>query len=280
MITASVVLFHTPQNLIDTIIRSYRPSAERLLFFVDNTPGMEKSERFMPVAEYSPYIYIYRTGRNTGYGCAHNIAIRESIRLHSEFHIVLNPDLSFDPSVIDSLASYAREHTDVVYMLPEVVDQNGEVQHLCKLLPTPSDLIFRRFFPFLPGAAEKNNRYVLLDSGYDHIMNPPCLSGCFMFMRVSTLANYNLFFDERFFMYCEDFDLMRRLHRVGRTIYYPYVRITHAHERSSYHSFKMMCHHIASAVRYFNKYGWWKDEERDMMNSLVEGMQSLRRTAP
>ena len=171
--------------------------------------------------------------------------------------------------MIDALSSYAREHTDVVYMLPEVVDQNGKVQHLCKLLPTPSDLIFRRFFPFLPGAAEKNNRYVLLDSGYDHIMNPPCLSGCFMFMRVSTLEKYNLFFDERFFMYCEDFDLMRRLHRVGKTIYYPYVQITHAHERSSYHSFKMMCHHISSAVKYFNKYGWFKDKERDKMNSGV-----------
>lgn len=28
-----------------------------------------------------------------------------------------------------------------------VLYSGGEVQHLCKLLPTPTDLIFRRFIP-------------------------------------------------------------------------------------------------------------------------------------
>lgn len=266
MITASVVLFNTSPELIQTITKSYQPSAERLLFFVDNSPAHDKNEHFV---NYSDNIFIYHTGRNLGYGSAHNIAIHEAIRIHSEFHIVLNPDLSFNPQIIDSLVDYAKEHPDVVYMLPKVVDPHGEVQHLCKLLPTPSDLIFRRFFPWMPGATAKNDRYVLLDSGYDHIMNPPCLSGCFMFLRVSVIKKYELFFDEHFFMYCEDFDLMRRLHRIGKTIYYPYVQITHMHERSSYHSLKMMCHHIASAIKYFNKYGWWKDAERDRENSKI-----------
>ena len=38
----------------------------------------------------------------------------------------------------------------------------------------------------------KNDRYILLNSGYDHIMNVPCLSGCFMFMRTAALAKYDL----------------------------------------------------------------------------------------
>lgn len=264
MITASVVLFHTSQELIDTVTESFSPSENRRLFLVDNSPECPRDTDF---TEVSPDVFIYHTGANLGYGSAHNIVIKKAIALGSEFHVVLNPDLSFDPSVIDELADYARKHPEVVYMLPEVVNEHGQVQHLCKLLPTPADLIFRRFFSFLPSASEKNDRYILLATGYDHIMNVPCLSGCFMFMRTETLAKYDLIFDERFFMYCEDFDLMRRLHRVGQTIYYPYAQITHHHERSSYHSMKMLMHHIASAVKYFNKYGWWHDQEREHVNS-------------
>ena len=293
MITASVVLYKTPQEQIDTIIRSFKPSEDRRLIFVDNSG--ENAENFLAgqqvfdepqfaanknggtsdgnrqasynTSKVGNAIDYISTGKNLGYGSAHNIAIKKAIELGSEFHVVLNPDLSFEPSVIDELAYYARVHEDVVYMLPEVVNEAGEIQHLCKLLPTPSDLIFRRFLSFLPSASAKNDRYILLNSGYDHIMNVPCLSGCFMFMRTAALAKYDLLFDERFFMYCEDFDLMRRLHRIGKTIYYPLVQITHHHERSSYHSLKMLCHHTASAIRYFNKYGWWHDPERDRVNA-------------
>ncbi|MGN0242071.1 MAG: hypothetical protein ACI4CS_10325 [Candidatus Weimeria sp.] len=277
MITASVVLYKTPREQIDTIIRSFQPSEDRRLVFVDNSgengdffTGQQAGHMTSECENASDYIEYFSTGRNLGYGSAHNIAIKRAIELDSEFHVVLNPDLSFEPSVIDELADYARAHEDVVYMLPEVVNEAGEVQHLCKLLPTPSDLIFRRFLSFLPSAAAKNDSYVLLNSGYDHIMNVPCLSGCFMFMRTAALAKYNLLFDERFFMYCEDFDLMRRLHRIGKTIYYPLVRITHHHERGSYHSLKMLCHHTASAIRYFNKYGWWHDPERNRVNAETE----------
>lgn len=266
MITASVVLFHTPQSQIDEIIRSFSPSDERKLFFIDNSPELPADACFNEVRK---NVFLYRMGKNAGYGTAHNVAIREAIRTGSDFHVVLNPDLSFDPSVIDALSAYAGSHPDVVYMLPEVLNRDGVVQHLCKLLPTPSDLIFRRFFSFLPGAKSKNDRYVLLDSGYDHIINPPCLSGCFMFLRVSALKKNGLLFDERFFMYCEDFDFMRRLHRYGRTIYYPYVSIVHDHSQESYHSFRMLRHHIASAIRYFNKYGWFYDPERKKENARI-----------
>jgi GT2 family glycosyltransferase len=59
-----------------------------------------------------------------------------------------------------------------------------------------------------------------------------------MFLRVKTLKEKNILFDERFFMYFEDFDIIRRLHRVGKTIYYPEVTIIHNHNKASYKSKK------------------------------------------
>ncbi len=265
MISASIVLYNTEYELLAKVIKSYNPGVDRELFIVDNSKEkcvyLEKIEN-----RYVHYIFV---GKNVGYGSAHNIGIKKAIEIDSEYHIVLNPDLYFEPEVIDELAAYANNHQDVVYMMPKVVYPNGEIQYLCKLLPTPMDLIIRRFLPDTKLKSKLDDRYVLKYTGYDKIMNPPCLSGCFMFMRTKTLREHNLFFDERFFMYCEDFDLMRRLHRVGKTIYYPSVQIVHDHKRDSYKNMKMLLVHIQSAAKYFCKYGWFIDKERKETNQKV-----------
>lgn len=263
MITASIVLYNTKKELLDRVITSYKPDDSRHLFLIDNSPQKSSFDYD------NPYIEYEFVGRNIGYGSAHNIAIKKSIQLGAKYHIVLNPDLVFESQVIDELVKYADAHKDVVYMLPKVIYPDGEIQYLCKLLPTPMDLIFRRFLPNQGIFKKMNDRYILKDSGYDKIMNPPCLSGCFMFMRTKTLEEYELYFDERFFMYCEDFDLMRRLHRVGKTIFYPEVTIIHDHARGSYKNNKLLVEHVRSACKYFNKYGWFWDKERRVENGKV-----------
>lgn len=263
MITASIVLYNTDIRLLKRVIESYSPETERRLYLIDNSSN--KCTSIYDDNEYIDYIYV---GKNIGYGSGHNIGIQKAIKEKSKYHIVLNPDLVFESSVIDELEKYADSNEDVVYMLPKVIYPNGELQYLCKLLPTPFDLIFRRFLPNKGIIKKINDRYILKDSGYDKIMNPPCLSGCFMFMRTKTLEENELYFDERFFMYCEDFDLMRRLHRVGKTIFYPCVTIIHDHARASYKNKKLLFDHIKSACKYFNKYGWIFDKERRIENKI------------
>lgn len=265
MISASIVLFKTSKKDIDTVIASYRPGTERKLYIIDNSPYVTEYCKCM---ESEDIIYVWNE-RNMGYGFAHNIGIRKAIDIGAKYHIVLNPDIQFEPEVLDELAEYMEGHEDTVYILPKVVYPDGELQYLCKLLPTPLDLFFRRFLPPIRPIKKMNDRYILKDSGYSRIMNPPCLSGCFMFMRVSTIKSHNLKFDEQFFMYCEDFDFIRRLHRIGKTIYYPEVSIVHAHVRESYRNAKMLGVHIVSACRYFNKYGWFWDKERHEMNKKI-----------
>jgi GT2 family glycosyltransferase len=86
---------------------------------------------------------------------------------------------------------------------------------------------------------------------------------------MSVIKEHRLFFDERFFMYCEDIDFIRRLHRIGKTLYLPDVSIIHNHAKASYKSKKMLWEHVKSAVRYFNKWGWFFDAERKRMNNQV-----------
>jgi len=274
MITASIVLYHPDEAELKRAVESWAPSQDRLLYLLDNSEeGTDLS--FLPE---NPYIEYIPNGKNLGYGTANNIALQKAFALNSEYHVILNPDVYFKPEDIDTLKAYMDSHPGTAYLLPKVIYPDGRLQYLCKLLPKPSDLIFRRF---LPSSLTKksNDRYELRMSGYDHVFNPPCLSGCFMFLRTSFLKEQNLLFDERFFMYCEDFDLMRRIHRTARTEFYPDVTIVHDHQRGSYKNLKLLFTHIHSAVKYFNKYGWFFDEERKEMNQkILQELEEYNRT--
>ena len=268
MISASVVLYKTPKSQIDSLFASVLQSCVDKLFVIDNSPENSDID-FESISQKITYI----KNDNIGYGGSHNIALKRAVELGAKYHIVLNPDISFEPAVLKKLSSFMDENPEAVYVLPKVIYPNGELQYLCKILPTPSDLIFRRFIPsvgFLKSWKDKKDaRYCLKDSGYNKIMNPPSLSGCFMFLRVSAIKEHNLFFDDRFFMYFEDFDLIRRLHKVGKTLFYPEVTIVHDHAKESYKNPKMLKEHVKSALKYFNKWGWIFDKERKLWNKEI-----------
>lgn len=268
ILTASIVLYKTPKSQIESILKSvFDSKIVKTIFVIDNSPNdkwriLEKRSN-----ENTEVRYIHN--ENLGYGASHNLAMSEVIEAGSEYHIVLNPDIYFENDVLSKLVEFMEENKDCSYVLPKVIYPNGELQYLCKLLPTPSDLIFRRFMPKTKFFTKINDRYELKMSGYDKVMNPPCLSGCFMFLRLETLQKNNIFFDDGYFMYCEDFDLMRRLHAVSKTLYFPAVSIVHNHAKESYKSRNMLIAHIKSAFRYFNKWGWFFDRERRLWNKQI-----------
>jgi GT2 family glycosyltransferase len=99
------------------------------------------------------------------------------------------------------------------------------------------------------------------DADYNKQMDVPFLSGSFMFMRASILAEVKGF-DERFFLYCEDLDLCRRIGEISRTVYFPGAKIYHGYQKASYLNTKLMLIHSFSAIKYFNKWGWIFDKKR------------------
>ena len=146
MITASVVVFHSSYSQIDTLLKSIeKTNSIDKLYIIDNAPNEENNIYFRKCCINSIIEYIPHD--NTGYGSSHNIAIKKSIELGADYHVVLNPDISFDSNVFSALEAYMNENLDVGYILPRVEYPNAELQYLCKLLPTPFELIFRRFLP-------------------------------------------------------------------------------------------------------------------------------------
>ncbi|GHT70784.1 glycosyl transferase family 2 [Spirochaetia bacterium] len=263
-ISASIVLFNTDYNQLLDVINSYCPSEKRSLFIIDNSKIQNADYSFS-----NHNIRYYFLGKNIGFGAAHNLAIKMAINEGSKYHLVLNPDLVFDSNIIDKINDYMDKNENVVELMPRIVNACNETQYLCKLLPTPFDLILRRFMPMIPFFKKINDRYILKNCNYNEVLNVPSLSGCFMFLRLNVIKNNELYFDESFFLYCEDLDLVRRLYRLGETVYYPEVSVVHIHARESYKTTKMFLRHIYSAIKYFNKWGWFCDKERSIINRDV-----------
>jgi len=150
--------------------------------------------------------------------------------------------------------------------MPQIRYPDGSLQRLCKLLPTPSDLLVRRFLPIRSLQERLNSRYELHSLPQDRASEVPTLSGCFLAMRSADLLAIDGF-DERFFMYMEDVDLVRRLSRRGAVRYRPDIHVVHEYAKGSYRSRKLLGYHLKSAILYFNKWGWFIDSYRRRINA-------------
>lgn len=261
MITASVVTFHTRHDELQRLIDCAMQSPVECLYVIDNS----SNDELRGFVSGNPRIkYIHSLNR--GYGAGHNIAIRKSVESNADYHVVLNPDVYWQGDVIGELCRFMDGRTTCGLVMPQILYPSGEVQHLCKLLPTPMDLFGRRFIPIRSYQRRHDYHYELQWTGYDKTMEVPSLSGCFMFMRCDVLKRVGGF-DERFFMYAEDLDLCRRIGEVSETMFYPPVRVIHEYEKGSYKNRKLLRYHIASVVKYFNKWGWLFDGKRRKRNS-------------
>jgi len=261
-VSASIVVYNNDPADVTAAIRSVLSSAMRVrCTVVDNSPN---SDLRQAVTESGAH-YIH-AGKNCGFGAGHNIVLKGDIDL-AEYHLVLNPDVYFEPDILLSLYRLMSDNQDVGLVMPRILYPDGDEQRLCKQLPSPIDLLIRRFVGQIGRRlfATQLNRYELRYLDLKVPREIPNLSGCFMFVRSEILRQVG-FFDERFFMYMEDVDLCRRIGRLSKTAFYPKVSITHGYAKGSYRNPKLLKYHLQSAFRYFCKWGWIFDRERNVLN--------------
>lgn len=258
-LNVSIVTYHTDLEELLRCLNSLRSDVVSTIFIVDNSSQQRIRDLVCGIDKVR-----YIASENVGYGSAHNIALRDSLECGVDYHLVLNSDVRFDPEVLSRLVTVMNRRPKVGQLQPRVVYPDGELQYTVRCLPSPIDVFGRRFIPGFENG-RRNSRYLLKHIDHGREFNVPYHQGSFMLLRVAALKEVGLF-DERFFMYPEDIDLTRRVHRVYETLYYPHEEIIHDHRRESYKSWRMLRIHIVNMIRYFNKWGWLFDGERRRFN--------------
>ena len=259
-VRASIVTYRTDRDELRSCIDALHAAGVTDVAVVDNSP--DDTLRTFCTELNTDYC---RPGRNLGYGAAHNIELRRSLsKADVDYHLVINSDVHFPPDVIGMIVNHMDSNADIGQLIPRTVYPDGREQEVVRMLPTPLDLIFRRFLPDRM-TAKRNRRYLLAFRDHTKEINVPYHQGSFMFLRTEALRLVGLF-DERFFMYPEDIDLTRRIHRHFRTVFWSGATIVHAHRAASYRSLRMLRIHMVNMIRYFNKWGWFFDAERRAFN--------------
>ncbi|APT88403.1 hypothetical protein CFRA_02945 [Corynebacterium frankenforstense DSM 45800] len=183
------------------------------------------------------------TGGNIGYGAAINAAWRHLDRgagagdpavgdvvdggavdggagdtagdatVDTEFLVVVNPDVVFEPGAIDAMIECARRHPEAGAIGPLIHDPAGAVYPSARELP---DLVHGAGHAVLAGIWPDNPFTRAYRAGSDMSRERAAgwLSGSCLLLRREALEQIGGF-DERYFMYLEDVDLGDRLARAG-----------------------------------------------------------------
>lgn len=262
-ITASLVIYNCSPEIFLPAVYSYLEGTHNsILVIVDNSD----ISMCHPIIEHHLVRYLFNN-ENLGFGAAHNVGFSAVSDL-SDVHLILNPDITFEKEVISRIVGIMQNKPDIGAIMPKVIYPDGSLQRLCKLLPTPADLIFRRFIPLKSIRNKINRRYEINDLPQDRLSDVPVVSGCFLLVRKEIFQRIGGF-DDRYFMYMEDVDLVRRIGDIKRVVYDPSVTVTHAYAKGSYNNKKLLCYHMISAIKYFNKWGWFFDSTRKIRNTLI-----------
>ncbi len=271
-LSASLVLYNNSPDTFGKVIECFLASiVEGQLVIVDNSPVRLSH----PLFEHHRVRYI-AVHENLGFGGGHNHALAVLRGSLAIAHLFLNPDVDFDPDVLPTLLAAIERDPTLAAIMPQIVNPDGTPQPLAKLLPTPFDLILRRFIP-LPGLRRRRERvYELHGLPLDRPTEVPTLSGCFLLVQSAALALTGGF-DTRYFMYMEDVDLIRRIADHGRVTFEPSVIVRHGYGKGSYRDPSLLRHHVRSATRYFDKWGWVFDPVRRYRNRTA--LMRLRATA-
>jgi len=264
--TACIVTYNTKKEELAKIINCFQKTELKFKLWISDNSEKDILRNFIEKFSDSRIEYIFNNANN-GFGTGHNVVIEKLIRgkEKSEFHLIINADVCFEKNTIEKIINYMRKNIDIGQIGPKIYEPNGKVSKSCRLLPTPLNLIFRRFFPIKSVIEKMDYNYEMKWYDYQSVIEVPILSGCFIFVRTDVLKDIGGF-DERYFMYMEDYDLCRRIGKKYKTVFYPEVKIIHEHGKASYKSRKMMMLHINSAIKYFNKWGWFFDKERKVKN--------------
>ncbi len=261
-VNVSIVTYRTATEELERCLSCLTSKYIRYIYVIDNGHGDAIAEVCVR------YGCRYIPNENVGYGAAHNVAMRGTVGGEADYHLVLNSDVYFASSVIDRIVQYMSANPEVGMVQPRILSSDGTLQYTVRRLPSPQDLFCRRFLPRI-FFSRHDDRYLLKHIDHDRAFNVPYHQGSFMMISREALSEAGLF-DERFFMYPEDIDLTRRVHRHRLTMYYPEVEVIHCHRAESYRNMRMTWIHAVNIIRYFNKWGWWRDDERRRFNTMLD----------
>jgi len=188
-------------------------------------------------------VRLLETGGNLGYGKAANLG---ASGFEGDWLVVANPDVQWADGALDELLNAAARWPSAGCLGPAIRTTDGKLYPSARAFPSLGrglgHAVFGWWWPANPWT-----RSYRAEVGTPVEGTTGWLSGSLMLLRREAWEQVGGF-DPKYFMYCEDMDLCRRLAEAGwQNVYVPSAVITHVggHSTSRASSAMLREHHRA-----------------------------------
>ena len=272
-LSIAVVCYQTDQQELKRLIASLLCSVSYLrkvqdgplvfVYLIDNSPVKSLSLNIFDdyqgeLKQLQIEPHLVSGHGNIGYGSAHNLILND---LKSDYHLMLNSDVVLDEQCLAQGIAYLNVNQTTAMASPLADYEDGDKQYLCKRYPSVFTLFIRGFLPsrFQNALSNRLAHYEMHDLyAEDHGASRAeisIISGCFMLCRTAALVAINGF-DEKYFLYFEDFDLSLRIQKEGQLAFVPGMKINHGGGNAAKKGTKHIWMFVCSGFRFFSCHGW------------------------
>ncbi|MCR4846502.1 MAG: glycosyltransferase family 2 protein [Eubacterium sp.] len=249
-ITGSIVTYNnekTIERCIASVLEQTKDKDFQFKLYVYDNASTDSTVSI--IESKFPEVRILKNDDNKGFGAGHNAIIK---RVKSDYHFVINPDIYVDMDTIGRLTDYLKEHPETGLITPKVLNTDGTEQYLPKYCPTFRYVIISKF----PGFHYLRRRYTRQAEDLSVPTEIEFCTGCFFGAETVFLKRMKGF-SNRYFMYCEDSDLSKRVLRIGKKIvFYPDAAIYHNWQRDNTGNLKGVFRFLRSLLVFFKKWGF------------------------
>jgi GT2 family glycosyltransferase len=207
-----------------------------------------------------PAVRLILNSTNDGYARANNQALAEIVHrstfiVHrsADYILLLNPDTRLPADAIEKLITFMDSRSDAGVLAPKLVNPDGTPQPSVRRFPT-----YRNMLATLFGNAAHYKMQGFDFNRTQEVEQP--MASCLL-IRAEALRQVGTF-DERFPMFMNDVDLLKRIAGAGwKIVYCPEVAVWHYRGGSTTQARRAMILSMhQSLFRYFRKHdrsGWF-----------------------
>ena len=226
ILTIAITTYNSGQ-----LIKSSLENIDRNLFKIVVVDNASADDTIKIIEENFPDIEIIKNSKNIGFGRANNMVLNKAT---TDFALVLNVDAIITKDDILKTIEILKSHPEIALAGNIVHNADYENSEIKNVRPCPKNLL----------QLSTNQQSLFYENKF--------ITGAGMFMNMAIMRKIG-FFDEGFFLYCEDNEICKRVLKKGfKTAIIKDTKLIHLGAKSSVLNLE-----TAKKI-YWHKFGWSK----------------------
>lgn len=240
--------FEYTHGCITSIIEHSKGLVNFEIIVIDNNSKAPDLEKLDSLLEFSK-VKLVKSPVNMGFSGGNTSGVANA-STSADYYFFLNNDCVLINDVISILTSFMNKTANAGILTAQMFNAEREIQPSFEYFPSVGNLLFGRRFM----ALFNKDMYPSRNAVYHMALPVPVATGSAMFVRSLYFKEIGGF-DTRYFLYCEEEDLCRRMKNKGWNTYLlPEARFIHFEGRSTQRNIAIEKEYFISFYYYLSKF--------------------------